>query len=333
MRLTAFVFFLLVLGACSEEKKTLPGYSGNVGEVLVVCSEDTWEGPVGSALHQYFAGVLYGLPQDEPAFDLIHFRKEKFKSIVEGHRNIVYITIASNEKETSFALQKNRFSRGQLFLDLRSNHQDSLAAFIRTKGDMLAQKFKDTEINRLFTRNSKFGDKELKTKIKTQLRLDISLQKDMYIEEIDSNFVWLRLERERSKGAYKHQISQGLLLFTAEYKAREDFKESHLLQRCDSLLKEKLPGPSDSSYMQIVKDPVAPLSRELNFRGHYAREIRGLWYMENNFMGGPFVMLASLDENTERIVLAYAYVFAPGFDKREYLREVEAMLMSLDFKP
>ena len=54
--------------------------------------------------------------------------------------------------------------------------------------------------------------------------------------------------------------------------------------------------------------------------------------MKNNFMGGGFIYLACLDEKRDRVVGAFGYVFAPGFDKREYVREVEAIVKSLKFQ-
>ncbi len=329
-KLIIFILPLFLL-ACSDNKKTLTGYSGNVGEVIVVCSENTWEGPVGHALRSHFNEVIYGLPQDEPSFELIHFRKQKFQSVIESHRNVVYLTIDANETGTAHKFIKNRFARGQLFLDIRSNHQDSLAKYFEENGSDLAQRFKDIELNRLYLKNKKFGDKEIKMKLEQQMAISLTPQKDLYVEKLQDDLAWLRLERERTKGGYKHQISQGIILFTKEYEAREEFSEDSLIYLCNSVLQAHLPGPTKGSYMQIGTDPVKPISREINFRSNYGREIRGLWYMENSFMGGGFILLVSLDEKRDRIVGSYGYVFAPGFDKREYLREVEAMVKSMDF--
>ena len=58
-------------------------------------------------------------------------------------------------------------------------------------------------------------------------------------------------------------------------------------------------------------------------------EIRGLWRMENDFMGGPFISLTCLDEKNNTLITAEGYVFAPQFDKLLYLHEVEAMVKSI----
>jgi hypothetical protein len=65
--------------------------------------------------------------------------------------------------------------------------------------------------------------------------------------------------------------------------------------------------------------------------GNYAAETRGLWRVENDFMGGPFVNLAILDLLQNRVVVLDGYVYAPGKDKRNFLRQVEAMMYSARF--
>jgi hypothetical protein len=53
--------------------------------------------------------------------------------------------------------------------------------------------------------------------------------------------------------------------------------------------------------------------------------------MENAFMGGPFVSVTTYDERRGMIVTVEGFVFAPKFDKREYLREVEACVKSMHY--
>jgi len=53
-----------------------------------------------------------------------------------------------------------------------------------------------------------------------------------------------------------------------------------------------------------------------------------LWNMENAFMGGPFVHYAFVDKTGKQLICVDGYVFAPKFDKREFLRELEAIALS-----
>jgi hypothetical protein len=76
-----------------------------------------------------------------------------------------------------------------------------------------------------------------------------------------------------------------------------------------------------------------PRLEELAFKGQYAAEIRGLWRMENDYMGGPFCSLTVYDSTRARLVTVEGYAYAPYFDKREYVRQIEAVVRSLEFLP
>ena len=74
-----------------------------------------------------------------------------------------------------------------------------------------------------------------------------------------------------------------------------------------------------------------PEYREFMKGGRYYAELRGLWRLEGDFMGGPFVSLSTVDEVRNRIVTVEGYVYSPKKDKRNFLRQVEAILYTLDF--
>ncbi len=48
-------------------------------------------------------------------------------------------------------------------------------------------------------------------------------------------------------------------------------------------------------------------------------------------MGGPFVTLVTYDEVNNRTVMIEGFVYAPKEDKRELLRQVEALIYTITF--
>ena len=57
--------------------------------------------------------------------------------------------------------------------------------------------------------------------------------------------------------------------------------------------------------------------------------MRGLWRMQGDMMGGPFVRHTRLDEKNHRVVVAEGFVYAPETDKRNFMRRIEAALFTL----
>jgi len=70
--------------------------------------------------------------------------------------------------------------------------------------------------------------------------------------------------------------------------------------------------------------------KEISVKGEYAFEARGLWYMENDMMGGPFVSHARVDRPNGRVVVVEGFVYAPEKKKRDMMRQLEAALYTLN---
>jgi hypothetical protein len=95
-------------------------------------------------------------------------------------------------------------------------------------------------------------------------------------------------------------------------------------------METSIPGPTDGSYMTTEKR-VDQVYNVIEHNKNYASEMRGLWRLEGDFMGGPYISLAELDASNQRVVVAFGYVYAPSKDKRNLLQQVEAMIYSMKF--
>jgi hypothetical protein len=69
--------------------------------------------------------------------------------------------------------------------------------------------------------------------------------------------------------------------------------------------------------------------RERNIDGREVLEVRGLWEMRNGALGGPFVSLARVDTASRRVVVGEGFVYSPSTDKRDLVRQMEAVLRTL----
>ena len=67
----------------------------------------------------------------------------------------------------------------------------------------------------------------------------------------------------------------------------------------------------------------------ITLNGKYCGVMRGLWRMQGDMMGGPFVSHTRLDEKNHRVVVAEGFVYAPETDKRNFMRRIEAALFTL----
>lgn len=69
----------------------------------------------------------------------------------------------------------------------------------------------------------------------------------------------------------------------------------------------------------------------ITYRGEYRGVLRGLWRMEGDKMGGPFVSHALLDKKKGQVIVAESFVYAPESKKANLIRRMEAALFTLRF--
>ena len=139
-----------------------------------------------------------------------------------------------------------------------------------------------------------------------------------------SNGFWLK--KEKSIG--EHQVIQGLSVYYSPYDQDSVFNTSNMVELRNLFTEKYIQGVRDSSYMQVYGEYL-PETQEINLNGSYAVEYRGLWNMTNDLMGGPFLHYTFVDEENNRVINLDGFVFAPKFNKREYLRELEAIMKSV----
>ena len=322
----------LISGCTGDTKNPLPTYSGRPGEVIVVCKQSEWDGTLGDSIKAVFYEAQYGLPQDEPYFNLIRTNQSDFERVFKTFRNVFMVNIDPNRmSKGELTVKRNVYAKGQLVAQINASDMNEFLDILESKKDVLINYFNNKELDRLYRRNKRMGDAKIVKQLFTDYDLGITPMPDAYIASTDSNVVWIRLERKKAVGGFDHQISQGVLLYYEPYQSKEQLQDSSLTERMDHYLGKYIPGPNEKAYMTLDRRYVPPVGDELNFRDMYAKEFRGLWRMENYLMGGPFIALTVLDESRNRVVTGIGYVYAPQFDKREFLREVDAMVKSLTF--
>lgn len=317
---------LLTFYGCNDSKSTyLPGYSGNPGEIILVIDNPHYE-ESEAVISQTISRYAHGFPQAERVFDVVNIPHESFTKIFKVNRNIVVANIGPDDLR-NIDFKKNKWAKGQVVVTISAPNINAFKEILEKNAEQIITVFQNAEIDRLIQRNRKFG----LVKEYEKHRYSLVLQKDVQHAVDSNNFQWLRIERERPLGGYQHQISQGVVVYYTDYTDTSQFNPSALLARQDSITKKYIPGPTDNSYMEISQKHIMPNPKEVLFKGNYAIRTTGLWRMHNAHMGGPFVSITTLDEKNARLVTMIGYVFAPQFNKREFLRETEAIMRSIEF--
>lgn len=326
--------FVLAFSSCSsdEKKEVMMNISGNPGEVILVATQKQWDGQIGDTVRSFFLKPVYGMPQEEPLFNLVRSNLGDFERVFKTFRNVVIVEIDTNRfKKGEVTYHKNVWARGQLVIRVTGSSRDEILSLVNDNAPRIISVIQTKEFNRFSAKFKAKPNQSAQDKIKKLLKVNLVIPKEATIATIDSSHVWIRLEREKLKGGYQHQISQAILVYKYPYTAKQQFLDRQLFGKRDSILKAFIPGPSEGSFMTTEYRYEPPISKDINFEDHFAKEIHGLWRMENDFMGGPMASYFVLNEDEGMIYSVNAYAFAPQFDKREYYREIEAIARTLRF--
>lgn len=316
----------MVFFSCENIKKDnelLPSSSGKYGEVLVVVDSTYENGKTGEAIDKIFFQAMPGLPQQEYQFRASTVPSNAFKSILQRSRNILKLNIKKTNK-TNIKIVKDVWAKDQLMIQISAASDEDAARILKKNTETIRNYFNEEEVARLQGYFSKNNQTALVDSLKANKHIEITIPKGFVKMQEKENGVWYKME----KRVGQHQIIQGVSIYTTPYTSDSVFKSAYLIKNRDSFCSDFIQGSRDSSYMQVYSEFV-PLEKEINLNGVYSIEYRGLWNMKNDFMGGPFIHYTLVDEKRNRVVNLDGFVYAPKFNKREYLREVEAILKSV----
>ncbi len=317
--------------AAAARAAMLPGKVGPSGEVVMVVSQGAWNRGIDAAVDSVFRRPVRVLPQYEPRFDIIRLDPEEFDRFWRPHRNLMVFDIADriDTQTPSMRVMRSRHAKGQIYVEVKGRTAEAVAELLLdpAEGEMLADLLEDEEAKRYAELLALDRNAVLEQKIREAHGLTSVLPRDAQLVQSRGGFLWVERNLTRMKGGRNHDVQLGIVVHRTPYAGPSDFTMDRLLQRRDSLLQARVFGGKEGSYM-TTEYRLSPRYEEVSFRGGFAAKMRGLWKMEGDFMGGPWTSMSWVDSERGQLVTVDGYVYAPYFGKREYLREVEAMVRS-----
>ena len=138
------------------------------------------------------------------------------------------------------------------------------------------------------------------------------------------NFVW-----------FKKEITSGnlsVLVYQLPFKSIKDNANAvnRIIKIRDSVGNKYIHGAVARTRM-ITEKSFAPFVSKTTIYGKPTLETRGNWELSNDFMGGPFLNYAIIDQPNNRILVVEGFCYAPAKQKRDLLFELEAIAKSILF--
>ncbi len=324
-RIFTFITVLIALSSCKcgIQKALLPSISGKAGEVIVVIDQGSWEGSVGTALRDTLASDFPYLPQREPLYTLINVPYSAFTNIFEIHRNIILVNISNKVTEPGVVYKTDVWAKPQCVIAINAIDSESATQLIEDHKERIATTLEQAERDRVIANSIKYEELSLAPIVQNMIGGSPHFPMGYSLKKAVKDFIWI---------SYNTQILQGILIY--KYPVGEDqnpLSLESLITKRNQVLKDNVPGMFENTYM-TTSSFGTPGLKYLRFRGRDFAEIRGLWEVENDYMGGPFVSHSFYSPDGQEIIVLEAFVYAPKYDKRQFLRQVESILYSFEWK-
>lgn len=325
-RLLSIFLVVITLVSCDDiNEKVLPDSTGKAGDLLIVADTAYYNHKTGYSIKKIFAQPQVALPQNEPLFNIIHLPHRSFARIFQTNRNIIIVDVDMDNKP-SISVNENVWSNNQLVINITAPNDKTAAEIIEKNSNNLLYYFEDAETDRLQQQIKANRTSKMAKKLEQKIGINIPLSDNFILAKEEKDFIWFRKE----KMVGQHPVSQGIFVYTYPYDNDSIFETTKLVEKRNEFTKRYLKGGQEGSYMESYPE-YTPNAKEINLKNNYVKELRGLWRIKGDFMGGPYISYSLVDQKNNRVINIDGYVYAPKFDKREYLRELEALAKSVTF--
>lgn len=322
----ALAMALIAMVSCSESKRKqalLPNISGKAGEVIVVIDKGQWEGAVGTTLRDTLACECPFLPQREPLYTLVNVAPGGFGQMFQVHRNIIIVNISSDVTEPGVIYRTDVWARPQCVIRINAADSETAVQLIKENSNRMRITLEQAERDRLIANARKYEELSLSPVVTSMVGGSPHFPAGYKLNKKTDDFIWISYVTEFT--------TQGIFIYKYPVVEGEDMMslESFLAEN-NKVLKENVPGMFDNTYM-MPSTFATPSIEYLKYKGRDFAQVRGFWEVYNDFMGGPFVAHAFYSPDGKEIIVLEAFVYAPRYDKRQYLRQVESVIYSFEW--
>ena len=299
---------------------------GGTSEIMIVTQNDEqWNGSIGDSLRHFFLDYQYGLPQPEARNELAHINLAGFSDMFKKHKNIIEVEINPSREKAVAETAVDLWAAPQRYIKISAPNITAWVELFDKQKEVYQQWFDQVERERIMNVFRPTKDEAIADAIAKKFGFTLTVPQGFYIAKDEPDFMWIRKEQERSSAC--------LVIYQTPYKDTVQFSTPSLVAMRDMMMQQYIPGPLEGSYMATETEFVPPMVTTVrDFPAGYTVEMRGMWRVVNDFMGGPFVSYTFADSRTGNLVTVEGYYYEPNQKKRNQLLQLQSILYSLEFQ-
>lgn len=323
--LLATVLVLTGLVSCSggPKKALLPNVSGKAGEVIVVIEKNDWEGALGNEVRELLAADCPWLYIREPLYSVVNVAPGAFADLFKIHRNIVIFQIDPQIANPGLLVKNDVWAAPQVIVQISGHDADEALSILKEKGQTVVSAIEQAERDRVIQNTMLYEESTIAKEVKEVIGGSPHFPSGYKLKTKTEDFVWV--------ADVKQYTQQGVFIYKYPALPEDNFTMENIIAKRNEVLQANVPGMFDNTYMTTA-EYITPTVQFVKYKGREFAETRGYWEVHRDYMGGPFVSHSFYSQDGSEIIVVEAFVYAPRYDKRQYLRQVESLLYSFEWK-
>ncbi|QLC66881.1 DUF4837 family protein [Flavobacterium sp. LPB0248] len=317
MNKTHFLLLLVpfFLTSCFKSEKQSEPVSGKTNTISVIIDDQLWYGEVGDSIRNKFASPVLGLTQEEPLFTINQYPARLLEGFVTDSRSIIVVKKATTDK---FEIIRSKTLPHNTFR-IYGKSVDDIICSLELNSAQIIKIIHDAEIEKIQEDNS--TSLLNKAIIKNKFHINIQIPSGYEYMLHKKKFIWLK--KEIISGNTSLLIYQIPL---SNFKKKKDVVNAIVKMR-DSIGKY-IQGREPNTQM-ITSEAYAPYFSKITLDNKTAFETKGTWELKNDFMSGPFINYAILDETFNRVLVIEGFCYSPSHQERDLMLELEAIIKTV----
>lgn len=324
MKKLIFVLLAVTLILSSCKHKSVGAFkvdnfsNGKAGEVLLIMDNKYFSEGQIQEVNNCLQQAQPAINQIEPMFDVLHFQSADFTSKFVRHRNIVHFDFSPKYNNNVISFDHNPWSNPQIYIHIKGYDADSCLNLFRTYADSIVYLLYDNDLKRVQYAFKRELEPTIQKTLREKFGISLYVPMHYFIANQTDDFLWLRFRTTKNDR------------FIMVYKLPAyELTEENVIAMRDTITKKYIPGAVKNAYPIIAQKAGFPIVNQTQIGNKNGVEMRGLWESTGDFMGGPFYSFTYQTPDGQSCITVDGFVYAPQEDKRNYLREVEAIVKSL----
>lgn len=323
IRLLLIILAVFLFGAC-KNKTSVSGIkvsdfsTGKAGEMILAIDTNYWNPQAVSYIRSVLHTQQPAINQIEPMFDILQCSNSDYLASFMRHRNILQMDYNPQYSNNSFEFSRNPITNPQVVVKIRGNNCDSMLNIFKLHEKEILKSFYDNDIARLQNAHRKLNNSVLEKKIKEKFGISMTIPDGYFIGREEEDFLWLCFRTPKNDR------------FVMIYKSPAyELSTENIVAERNRITKAYIQGAVQGAYPIVADMEGLPLRSEIKIHYHGGVELRGLWASVRDKMGGPFYSYTMMSSDNSSCISIDGFVYAPQENKRDYLREVEAIVKSI----